>query len=297
MGHQTIDIMLPFYGRSDHFYAAVKSVLAQADESWRLVIIDDANPDPDPGRWASQLGDKRIEYRRHTVNQGINRTFQECLDLSRSEWVTVFGCDDVMRPRYVARIRELASAYAGAAIIHPGTAVIDADGAPSRNIVDAAKALYRPHGPRPVLLDGERLAVSLTRGNWMNFPAIAWHGPTARSTGFRADFHVVQDLALAIDICERGGSLILDDEVVFDYRRHGASVSSWRAADGSRFVEEAEYFNDLKRAFDRRGWRRAARAARFHLSSRINALTRVPGSVRARDTAGTRALVRHAFGS
>ena len=72
--------------------------------------------------------------------------------------------------------------------------------------------------------------------------------------------------------------------------------SSWKAADGSRFVEEARYFAHVERRFVDLGWRRAARAARWHLSSRINALTRFAASVRYGDRDGMRTLLRHALG-
>ena len=54
------------------------------------------------------------------------------------------------------------------------------------------------------------MAVSLTRGNWMNFPAIAWNGELARRIGFSPGYDVVQDLALALDVCEQGGSHIMN---------------------------------------------------------------------------------------
>lgn len=288
--------MLPFYGRDDHFRAAVQSVLTQDDDRWRLVIIDDANPDTAPGAWARSISDPRVEYIRHSENLGINATFQECLERSTAEWVTVFGCDDIMESGYVQRILNLAKKYPSAGFIHPGADVIDSDGRPVRTLVDTAKSMYRPGGPRPTTLCGESLAVSITRGNWMNFPALAWHGPTVRAIGFRPDFDVVQDLALALDVCRAGRGLVLDDEVVFHYRRHAASVSSWRAVDGSRFSEERRFFLEEAAVFDEQGWHRAARAARTHLSSRINALTRVPAALRVGDRAGAGTLIRHASG-
>lgn len=292
----TYDIMMPFYGRPDHFTLAVRSVLAQTDPDWRLVILDDHYPDTAPGEWVTSLGDPRIQYRRRAENQGINASFQECVELSRSEWFTIFGCDDVMHPGYVARVTRLAQQHAQASMIHPGVRIIDGDGSPVRTLVDSAKALYRPKATTPVELSGEALAVSVTRGNWMNFPAVAWNGPAVRSTGFRQGFEVVQDLALVLDLCEAGGSLVVDDEVVFDYRRHAGSVSSWKAVDGSRFVEEQAFFRSLDGRFGSRGWSRAARAARLHVSSRINALTRLPSALRAHDRAGTDVLLRHSLG-
>ncbi|MAN74826.1 MAG: glycosyl transferase family 2 [Henriciella sp.] len=292
---ERVDIMLPFYGREDHFREAVASVLAQDSDRWRLVVIDDAYPDRAPFDWAASVTDSRVKVIRHEVNLGINRSFQECLERSSAKWVTIFGCDDLMHPRYVTRILELAERYPHAGLLHPGTEIIDAEGRPTRSLVDTAKAFYRPRGPKPLQLSGEDMAVSLTRGNWMNFPAIAWNGELARRIGFSPGYDVVQDLALALDVCEQGGSLVLDDDVVFSYRRHATSVSSWKAVDGSRFVEESAYFGHLADHFRASGWRRAARAARRHLSSRINALATVPAALMGRDTRGAGVLLRHAL--
>jgi hypothetical protein len=40
-----IDIMMPFYGRVDHFKEAVRSVIEQDDPEWRLTVLDDKYPD------------------------------------------------------------------------------------------------------------------------------------------------------------------------------------------------------------------------------------------------------------
>lgn len=292
----TLDIMLPFYGRVDHFKAAVTSVLAQEDPDWRLVVIDDHYPDESAGQWLLGLGDPRIEYIRHPVNRGINANFQMSIDLAVNDWLVIFGGDDVMLPGYVGRVRHLIAQHPSATFIHPGTRVIDDEGRPTRPLVDRMKAVYRPRVRGSLELSGERLAVSITRGNWMNFPAIAWSRAAVRPVGFRPGVEVVQDLALALDLAFGGGSLVIDDEVVFEYRRHASSVSSWRAAEGSRFVEEQEFFLALAAEFHARGWARAERAARLHLSSRINALTKVPQALRARQMGSVRTLLRHAAG-
>lgn len=292
----TLDILMPFYGRPDHFRIAVESVLAQTDPDWRLVVIDDHYPDTEPGRWLLALGDPRIDYRRNAANVGINANFQAALEAAQHEWLVIFGCDDVMLPGYVRRVRELTEAHPDASFIHPGTRVVDESGTSALPLVDRVKALYRPRFTGTLELHGQALATSLTRGNWMNFPAIAWRRSDAQAVGFRPHYRIVQDLALAIDLAYRGGSLVIDDEVVFEYRRHSGSVSSWRASDGTRFVEEQRFFRALAAEFRARGWRRAERAARNHLSSRINALTRLPDAARSGTPGATAVLVRHALG-
>ena len=291
----TLDIMMPFYCRVDHFMTAVESVLTQTDGDWRLVVLDDCYPDDAPGKWLVALGDTRIEYVRNTANVGINANFQAAVDRAVNDWFVVFGCDDVMLPRYVERIGELRLRHPAAAMIHPGTTVIDGDGKAATTLVDSMKNLYKPRLSGSLEMSGERFAVRITRGNWMNFPAIAWRREVVGPIGFRTGFEIVQDLALALDVAFAGGSLVVDDETVFRYRRHAASVSSWQASEGRRFLEEHRFFDQIAGEFAERGWLRARSAARVHLSSRINALSRVPSALSSRQPASVRVLLQHAF--
>ena len=56
---------------------------------------------------------------------------------------------------------------------------------------------------------------------------------------------MVQDLALLLDVVAAGGSMVLGDETVFLYRRHPGSDSALRAATGTRFDEEREFFSTM----------------------------------------------------
>jgi glycosyltransferase involved in cell wall biosynthesis len=292
----TFHIMLPFYGRFDHFREAVESVLAQTDTDWKLTVIDDVYPDKAPGEWLSALGDDRIIYIRNEQNLGVSRNFIECVALMEGEFSVIFGCDDVMLPEFVARARELLEANPDAAIIQPGVAVIDDNGVTYRPFVDRLKAIYRPGGSGTRRYRGEQLAASLLRGNWAYFPSLIWRVDLLREYGFAEGFDVVQDLIMLLDITAGGGTFVLDDVVVFHYRRHQGSVSSATALDGSRFRQERDLFDSQSSRFANLGWKHAQRAARWYLSSRLNALTRVPLAIRQRNPRGVRALVTHSLG-
>lgn len=289
--------MMPFYGRFDHFRDAVESVRAQSDPDWRLVVVDDVYPDFEPGRWLQGLGDRRITYLRNTENLRPSRNYNKCIGLMESEFAVLMGCDDVMRPNYVAKVKDLIARHPDAAIIQPGVAVIDEHGAPSTPLADRVKALYRFGGHGARTYAGERLATSLLRGNWTYFPSLAWRVAELRERRFRTDLDVVQDLAMLMAITMDGGSLVLDDDVCFDYRRHSTSVSAVTGPDGSKFRQESTLFAEVATACEALGWRRAARAARVHLTSRLNALTELPGALRAGDPEGRRVLLHHVFAS
>lgn len=293
----TVDVMLPYYGPVDLMQAAVRSILAQQDPDWRLTVVDDGYPEPGIPEWFTSLGDERIRYLHNDQNLGANRNFQRCVDLVEHDVIVIIGCDDLMLPNYLSSVRAAFAEFPEATIVQPGVQVIDEHGAPARGLVDSAKRLlYAPRVSVRTELGGEELAASLLRGNWLYFPSIAWRSAAVREVGFRDGLHVVQDLALVLDLVECGARLVVDPEVCFSYRRHRASYSSWRALDGSRFIEERSFFLDEAARMESRGWHQAARIARRHTSSRLNALTLMPTAVRNRHRSGMRALARHAFG-
>ncbi|HEV7957137.1 MAG TPA: glycosyltransferase [Marisediminicola sp.] len=291
----SIDIMMPFYGSFELFKIAVRSVLQQSDPDWRLTIVDDVYPDLAPGRWAAAIDDDRVTYIRNDENLGISRNYRKCVDLATSDFVVIMGCDDVMLPNYVEQVKRLIADFPDAGVIQPGVRVIDGQGKPALPLADRLKNHYRPSIVTPTSFHGEEIARSLLRGNWTYFPSLCWRTSLVRRHGFRLDLDVVQDLAMLLDIVIGGDTLVLDAVPAFEYRRHTASVSSATAVDGTRFEQERLLFSDATKALRQRGWRRAERTARAHLSSRLNAVTQFPTALRTRDAVGARSLTRHVF--
>lgn len=283
--------MLPFYGDVSLFQNAVRSVLAQTHTEFRLVMVDDQYPDPEPARWFEGLADPRLHYLRNTENLGVNGNFRRCVDLVEAPVFTIMGCDDVMGPDHLARAVAAMSSNPDAAIVAGGVEVIDADGAVVKPLGDRIKTVLAPNGA--ATLRGEELAIGLYRGNWTYFPSLLWRRDIARPIGFRPGLEVVLDLALLVDIARAGGSLIFDPAVTFSYRRHVASVSSVRAVDGRRFAEEREFFDGEARTCEAMDWPRAAKAARRHPTSRLNAATLLPGALLGRQWPVAGELARH----
>ena len=296
----TVDILLPYYGDVAMMKQAVESVLAQNNPDWTLTVIDDGYPDDSVPEYFGQLAaaDQRITYVRNERNLGANGNYRKALTFVKNELAVIMGADDVMLPNYLDCVLRAHAKFPQAQIIQPGVEVIDETGAVgSTGLVDRVKGLLSPRGRGTRLLAGEALAVSLMRGNWLYFPSIAWQSEALVRTNFREGLNVVQDLALALDLIKTGGALVIDDEVCFQYRRHRESDSSWRALEGTRFIEERGFFQQMAAEFDDIGWKRAARTARLHLTSRLNAATLLPKAYRAKNTQGVKNLREHVLGS
>lgn len=292
MAHVVLDIVMPFWGDFGHLREAVDSVRAQDDPEWRLVVIDDVYPDAAPGEWVKSLADERITYLRNEQNLGPSRNYSKGVGLVDGEFVVIMGCDDRMLPGYVARVKQLIGAFPAADVIQPGVQVIDEHGRVYVPMADRIKGWISPKGEFPRAFEGESIAVSLLHGNWTYFPSLVWRRSRVER-GFRADLNVVQDLAKILEILLDGGTLVVDRAPQFEYRRHSQSVSAKTAIDASKFGQELTLFREVRAQARERGWRKAARAASWHITSRLNALSVVPAAVKARRPDGVRALARH----
>jgi glycosyltransferase involved in cell wall biosynthesis len=291
----TLDVMLPAFGDGPLLREAVASVLAQSGQGWHLTVVDDGPADPVLTQWCADQGDDRVTYLHNSVNLGINRNFQRCLDLSTRDLVVLLGADDRLLPGYVAAVTAAGEAFPLAAMVQPGVRVVDDAGDPARPLGDRVKSLLamRVRGRR--LVGGEELAASLLRGNWLYFPAVAFRREWVQRYGFREGYDVVQDLDLYLRMLFDGAQLVLVEEVCFEYRRHAASLSSTQAGTGGRFREEVTFFEEVRHEAGRRGWRRAARAADAHLTSRLHSFVRAGTAARARDFETAKLLAGNAF--
>lgn len=296
--HMAIDVMLPYYGDVDHFKKAVDSVLAQSYADFRLIVVDDGYPDPEPARYMCEITarDSRVTYEKNETNLGANGNYRKCLGMVTAPIVVVMGADDVMLPNYLQVVADGFAAVPDAAVMEVGVSVIDEHGAPVRGLSDTVKAFTQPKADGRTVLHGEKLMTSLMHGNWTYFPSLAWNSEWVKRIGFREGLDVVQDLALLVDVITGGGHMIYDPTLAFLYRRHSASDSSVRALDGRRFDEEARFFAGEADAFAARGWTNAARAARLHVTSRLNALSLLPTAAKAGKLAeGGKKLLGHTF--
>ena len=309
----TVDVLLPYYGDVAMMKQAVESILAQTSSDWTLTVIDDGYPDESiPGYFdALAAQDSRVTYVRNNENLGANGNYRKALTFVRSELAVVMGADDVMLANYLETVVAAHEQFPSAQIIQPGVEVIDELGRPGMGLADRVKRIYAPrvhrsqgsngphgHSGSPDsagrrLLSGEPLAISLMRVNWLYFPSICWKSDALVAMSFREGLNVVQDLALALDLVKGGGGLVVDSSVCFQYRRHRRSDSSWRALEGTRFLEERAFFTGMAAEFEAMGWRRAARTARLHLSSRLNAATLLPKAWRTKQHEGVRNLREH----
>jgi glycosyltransferase involved in cell wall biosynthesis len=278
-----LDVVIPAYGDDALLREAIASVRSQDDPRWRLTVIDDGVEEGRSGDLASALaGDPRVRYLPNPVRLGINRNFQRCLDEATGDWVMLLGADDRLRPDLVGRVHAITAEHPSAAWLHTDAVVIDETGAPVAPLADKVKARTKLAVTGETRVSGgEELSSSLLHGNWMYFPSCVFRREVALAHGFREGYDIVLDLDLYLRMLLAGGECVLLRDPGIEYRRHAASLSSAGAVDGTRFTEETDYFAEVAAELADRGWNRAARAARWHWTSRAHGVAKLPGLLRA----------------
>lgn len=264
MSKTKIDILLPYWGDFGLLKKAVGSVLAQTEQEWRLLIVDDCYPSNEASAMYANFSDTRVIYHRHEKNLGLVKNYNYCINQARADHCVIMGCDDIMLPTYL----ETALKNIGDADYYqPGVEVIDAADTVYLPLSDRIKKILRPR--RKGIHSGEPLVASLCHGNWTYFPSLVWRTSTLKKYYFDESKPNTQDLLTQIDILSNGGSLFIDNDVTFHYRRSATSFSS-KAKAGTRFSEENDMYSHLADRFKKMGWRKASRAARIHLTVRLH---------------------------
>ncbi len=287
-----IDIFIPFWGKPEQLYQAVESVRTQTSQDWRLTVVDDGYPE-DVSGYFEKLDDPRIRYMRNEENLGVIGNYTKCQEMAEGDYTVLLGCDDAMLPNYVTLIENTARLHPGVDIIQPGVQVIDDTGRVYLPLADRVKEMIRPRGKGTVVIQGEAAAQSLLLGDWLYWPSLAFKTDTLKSVKLDPELPIVADLGFILDMIQSGARLAVSPDVVFSYRRHSTSLSSASIGSGQRFGDERSFFETRAKELDRLGWRKAARSARLHLSSRAYALTELPRAVRSRT--GVKEMLTHVF--
>lgn len=264
---KSVDILLPYWGDVGLLKESVDSVLTQTSSDWHLTIIDDHYESEEAKEYFRTLTHPQITYIRHPQNIGITRNFNFAVETATAPYCTIMGCDDRLLPNYVEHALQT---IGDCDFYQPQVQVIDAKGEQHLPMTDKIKKLLTPK--RPGVYKGEKLASSLCHGNWLYFPSILWKTSTLKKYPFNTKYKIVEDFDVEIRMIIDGATLYVDKgSPTFQYRRFSESLSSKeKKRGGVRFNEEEAIYADFAKKFSKIGWKKARRAAKLHITSRVN---------------------------
>jgi len=116
-----LSIVVPTFNRVDLLRQTVASALAQDNDDFELVIVDDASED---GTWDYLSGLTGIRAYRNPKRIGLAANFNRAVELSRGRYVFILQDDDLAEPELVSTL----AVEAGPELICFATCLIDGDG-------------------------------------------------------------------------------------------------------------------------------------------------------------------------
>ena len=272
-------VAVPFYSNLEYLRQTLASVIAQTDQRWRAIVVDDSPHEQGVHALVRSFDDSRLSSIRNPRNLGVAGSFNMCFDIAiqhGAELAMILHADDLLEPQYIATIRAAHRASPDATCVAPRVTVIGPDGRPRRTVPDTVKAWLWPR--HVAALSGERGLQLLLRGQFFYCPAVSYRMAKVTELGapvWTERWTQVMDLDLYARIIVAGGSIALEPSTVFRYRRHEQSMTQVSSKTMVRTVEESEICRTLAAQASALGWRRAARAGQVRVTVRLQALMRV----------------------
>jgi len=130
-------VVLPVYNRATMLGDALRSVLAQTEQDFEIIVIDDGSQD-DPRRVVEAIGDPRTVFIRQD-NRGGGAARNTGIDRARGRYVAFLDSDDRYLPHHLATMRQLLESELGTA----GYARILVDRGEGRVILKPPRAIRK----------------------------------------------------------------------------------------------------------------------------------------------------------
>ncbi len=260
--------VIPLHGEAPYAHLAVESAISQVEPPVRVVLIRDDNYDDSD--LLSKFPHGSIEYQKaHTW--GIAANWNNALDYVTDGYCTILHQDDVLHPQYASVITTLFREHPDAAAF-AGAWTINTSGRRIFSLADFVKTLLRPRGPI-VRLRGETGLVSIVRGNWIFCPTVCYNLTKPFPWRFRAEYEMVLDLDMYLQILLHGGAIVGTHRPLYYYRRHSGSTTSQLTQSLGRFQEEVVYYQKMSRLLNEQGYGRAASVCRRRVILRLHIIS------------------------
>jgi glycosyltransferase involved in cell wall biosynthesis len=219
-----ISIIMPACNEERFIAQAIESVRAQTWSNFELIILDDGSHDSTRKIAESYARiDSRIQVESH-LNIGVAPTLNLGLEMSANEWVAIMHADDVMMPNRIERQVAFLALHPELDVASSWVKHIDSKG---RIIAKDNSRLLTEDVIQTLYLNNELIGFS-------HPAAILRKSAVLAAGGYRAQFHVNEDIDLWNRLLEYGYKILVQPEFLLKYRIHHGSASIAR----SRFIRQ-----------------------------------------------------------
>lgn len=206
-----VSVICPSYNHGKHVGDFLRSLLAQTNPRWELIIIDDASTDDNVAQIAC-FDDPRIRLTARSHNRGLAAGMNEAVLLARAEIVAFIASDDLVQPEYVERVVQVFAENPAVVAAYVSLERIDEQGAPLKR-QSRLPADWNRH---------ELLRKSFLGPNPLPSPGMAVRRGVARSTAVPEGVAQFSDWIWHNRILMRGDVALLGEQLV----RYRVSASS-----------------------------------------------------------------------
>lgn len=164
-------VVIPLYNKAPYIEGAIASVLAQTEQDFEIIVLDDGSTDAGADIVAT-IADSRVRLVRQP-NAGVSATRNRAISMANGQWVAFLDADDWHHPHY---LQSLAAAQS----LHPAVDVVAAQYIP---VADTSK-VWPPawHVPSaPITRESIELIEDLP-GRWMKGPTFTTSSVSIRKT-------------------------------------------------------------------------------------------------------------------
>lgn len=232
-----LHVVIPAYGSSQFLEIAITSVISAVAPNTPITVIDDASLTNESELITKRFAG-RVDFIRNESNLGLAANFRNAFTISRGDFTVVMGSDDQMLPGYEDSLRRAVKSFPLAKVIHPKVRVIDSQGHLIKPLVDRIKGVIRGSISADESMDNITFCRKLLIGNFMYFPATAWHTQTLKAANWETSYQHAVDVDLLFKLATSGSIFVFTSAHTFNYRRHAESVSSVLAQEDTRLREE-----------------------------------------------------------
>ena len=215
----SVDIIVPCFRYAHFLRACVESVLRQSGADLRVLIIDDASPD-NTAEIAKELvrSDSRVDYRRHTSNQGLITTANEGIAWAKADYMLLLSADDYLLPGALSRSIDLMEGHPSVGFTFGGAVLLDRQGERLR--------LRTGVGPVTHVLSGLDFIALNRAKNIVASPTVVVRTSLQKKLGgYLPDLPHTSDMEMWLRLAAHGDvGVIAADQAV--YRLHSANMSS-----------------------------------------------------------------------